>query len=237
MNPIGILMREHRLIERIIPPLQAQLNKISTGMDADPRLIANAVKFFVNYTDKTHHGKEENILFRELEKKELSSPAAHTMEQLILGHNFARETVKRLQDANNRYIEGEQDSVSEISECLLDLTLFYPNHIAMEDKTFFHPIMVYFTEEEKNAMVQEFWNYDRHLIDTGYRKIIDEVSMYFSDLTRWVCTTCGYIYDPETADVEEGSFNIPFQELPPEFLCSVCFSPKQTFEKKFITKQ
>jgi hemerythrin-like domain-containing protein/rubredoxin len=234
MNPIGILMKEHRLIERIIPPLKNQLNKISvTETNLDPKLIENAVKFFINYTDHTHHGKEENILFRELEKKELSQSATHTMNQLIEGHSFARDTVDKLQDANNRYIMGEKESIPIIRKCLMDLTLFYPNHIAKEDETFFPPIMAYFNIEEQDKMVQEFWRYDKTIIDTGYRNIIEEVSMYFNDLTRWVCTACGYIYDPETASVEEGGFNAPFQELPPEFLCPVCFSPKQSFEKQF----
>lgn len=233
MNPIGILMKEHRLIERIIQPLQTQLNIISTETEIDPKLIASAVKFFINYTDLTHQGKEEKILFRELEKKELSPSAQQTMRELIQHHNHARTTIKKLQDANNRFIEGEKDSITDIRECLVDLVLFYPNHIEKEDKTFFQPAMAYFSDEEKDIMIQEFWSYDRGLIDVGYKKIVDEVSMYFNDLTRWVCTTCGYLYDPERAALEETSFNIPFQELPPEFLCSVCNSPKQAFKKQF----
>jgi rubredoxin len=67
----------------------------------------------------------------------------------------------------------------------------------------------------------------------GYKKVVDEVSMYFQGLTRWVCTVCGYIYDPESAALKETGSDIPFQELPPDFLCSFCFSPKEAFEKQF----
>lgn len=228
-------MREHRLIERMIPPLKTQLNKGSSGTKVDPSLIASAAKFFTYYTDLSHHGKEKNILFRELEKKDLSPSALQTMRELIQDHAYARNAVKKLAAANNRFIEGEEDSISEIQDRIIDLIILYPNHILKEDKTFFPPIMAYFSVEEQDKMVQEFWEYDRNLIDIGYKKVVDEVSMYFHDLTRWVCTTCGYIYDPETAALKGAGVNIPFQELPPEFLCSFCFSPKETFEKQFIT--
>jgi hemerythrin-like domain-containing protein len=225
-------MREHRLIERIIPPLKTQLNRLSDEKMIDPILIARAIKFFTHYTDLTHHGKEENILFRELEKKELSPKAKQIMKELIQDHIFARNTLKDLTEANNNFIEGEQDSVSNIRDNLVKLIMFYPDHIAKEDKTFFHPAMVYFSPEELDKMVQEFWEYDRKLIDVGYKKVVDEISLYFQDLTRWVCTICGYLYDPETASHKEIGSNIPFQELPPDFLCSFCFSPKETFEKQ-----
>lgn len=235
VKPIGILMREHRLIERILPPLQTELNKLSVKPEVDPVIITSAVKFFTQYTDLTHHGKEEKILFRELEKKELSPKALQTMNELKRQHDFAREAVNRLKKANNLFIEGEKNSINEIRDSLVNLIVFYPDHISKEDNTFFYPVMSYFTEEEQDKMVQEFWEYDRELIDVGYKKIVNEISMYFQDLTRWVCTTCGYIYDPETATLKEPGLNLPFQELPPDFLCAVCFSPKQAFEQQFRT--
>jgi rubredoxin len=48
---------------------------------------------------------------------------------------------------------------------------------------------------------------------------------------RWVCTGCGYIYDPAVGDpkgeVEPGT---PFEEIPETWCCPVCYLPKDAFD-------
>jgi rubredoxin len=45
-------------------------------------------------------------------------------------------------------------------------------------------------------------------------------------MERWVCTVCGYIYDPVDND------NIPFEKLPNDWVCPVCGAEKDAFEKE-----
>ncbi len=46
----------------------------------------------------------------------------------------------------------------------------------------------------------------------------------------WVCSACGYIYDPAEGDPEQ---NIPagtaFEDLPPAWVCPVCGAPQSEF--------
>ncbi len=70
MQAIGLMMIEHRLIEKIVPVLEKELERLNQGGVPDPLLIESAVDFFRTYADRTHHGKEEDILFRELKKKQ-----------------------------------------------------------------------------------------------------------------------------------------------------------------------
>lgn len=51
---------------------------------------------------------------------------------------------------------------------------FYPKHIEKEDKHFFMPIMNYFTQEEKEAMLLEEWEFDKNLIHQIYKNKISE---------------------------------------------------------------
>lgn len=52
-------------------------------------------------------------------------------------------------------------------------------------------------------------------------------------LSKYKCSVCGYIYDPENGDPES---NIPpgtsFEELPEEWVCPVCGAGKDEFEKE-----
>mgnify|MGYP000055270791 CR=1 FL=1 len=76
MQPIGPLMHEHRLIEKIIPLIEKQLKAVRQKGEVNGRFIEGTVDFFRTYADRTHHGKEEDILFTALREKELSSEGA-----------------------------------------------------------------------------------------------------------------------------------------------------------------
>jgi flavin reductase (DIM6/NTAB) family NADH-FMN oxidoreductase RutF/rubredoxin len=50
---------------------------------------------------------------------------------------------------------------------------------------------------------------------------------------RYVCTVCGYIYDPEKGDPEGNvKAGTRFEELPAEWVCPVCGAEKDKFEKE-----
>ncbi len=51
-------------------------------------------------------------------------------------------------------------------------------------------------------------------------------------MTKWRCTVCGYVYDPEEGDSESGiKPGTPFEELPDDWVCPLCGASKDQFEK------
>lgn len=173
MKPIGPLMIEHRLIERMIAIVKEELNKIERGKKADPIFIDTYVDFARTYADRCHHGKEEDILFRDLAKKKLSPGHKKTVDELVEEHVYARKTVGELVAAKDKYVQGNSNALKEITAKLGALAQFYPKHIEKEDKHFFFPILDYFTKQEQDAMLQEFWEFDRKLIHEKYQKIVE----------------------------------------------------------------
>lgn len=174
MKPIGPLMVEHRLIERMIAVVKDEVNKIRKGKKADPLFIDTYVDFARTYADRCHHGKEEDILFRDLIKKELSPGHKKTMDELVEEHVYARKMVGELVAAKDRYIQGEKDALRDVVARLQSLAEFYPKHIEKEDKHLFFPILDYFTKQEQDTMLQEFWEFDRKLIHEKYQKIVEQ---------------------------------------------------------------
>ncbi|MFH2128073.1 MAG: hemerythrin domain-containing protein, partial [Pseudomonadota bacterium] len=83
MQPIGPLMHEHRLIERMVALIQKQANQLQEGAKPDSRFIDDAVEFFRFYADRCHHGKEEDLLFLELRNKGLPSELSIITDELI----------------------------------------------------------------------------------------------------------------------------------------------------------
>ncbi|MCD1294043.1 cation-binding protein [Methanocella sp. CWC-04] len=175
MMPIAPLMIEHRLIERMITLVKEQLREIKETGTLDLLFIDAAVDFMRTYADRTHHGKEEDILFRDLSEKYLSREHRMTMGELIQEHNFARNTVSKLVSAKESYLKGDDGAINDVLSCLGDLVELYPHHIEKEDKHFFIPSMSYFSEGEKDDMLKEFWDFDRKMIHEKYGSIVKKL--------------------------------------------------------------
>jgi hemerythrin-like domain-containing protein len=166
-------MWEHRLIERMLISVEAEILQINSRFN--PIFIDTIVDFIRIYADRTHHGKEEDILFRDMKKKPLSGEHERIMNELVEEHVFARKTVGRLVKAKEDFLKGNAGSLSEITDCLKTLTEFYPRHIEKEDKHFFFPVMEYFSKEEQDAMLAGFYEFDRNMIHEKYNKVADAV--------------------------------------------------------------
>ena len=173
MMPVGPLMIEHKLIERMIRIMQANLEAISKEGKIDPAFIDTAVDFIRTYADRCHHGKEEDILFRDLAKKKMSDEHQRIMQELIEEHKMGRNNVKKLVEAKEKYVKGSKDALKDIVSNMEILVKFYPKHIEKEDKHFFLPCMDYFTDEEKNAMLNEMQEFDRNMIHEKYAKVVE----------------------------------------------------------------
>ena len=46
-------------------------------------------------------------------------------------------------------------------------------------------------------------------------------------MEKYVCTVCGYVYDPIEND------NVAFEDLPEDWVCPLCAVGKDMFEKEF----
>jgi rubredoxin len=48
---------------------------------------------------------------------------------------------------------------------------------------------------------------------------------------RYICTCCGYIYDPEAGDpLNEVAPGTAFDELPESWVCPLCYAEQSSFD-------
>ena len=174
MWPIGPLMHEHRLIEKMIALIEKEITRLREGGQLDPVFINAGVDFIRTYADRCHHGKEEDILFRDLRTRDTGPELAAMMKELIEDHEYGRSLVAKLVAAKDRYLAGDSSAKTEAMNLLGKLVEFYPRHIEKEDKHFFFPCMDLFNKGEKDAMLEEFHGFDRQLIHEIYRDVVDK---------------------------------------------------------------
>ena len=191
MQPIGPLMIEHRLIERLLTLMAREFKRIRDNVDVDPEFafvdpgfIDTAVDFIRTYADRCHHGKEEDLLFKALAEKNLSPEHRRIVEELIQEHAWAREATASLAKAKEAYLLEKPGAVDDLMEQLEKLVDFYPRHIDKEDKHFFIPCMAYFSEAEQADLLARMHEFDRLLIHEKYRGLVESMEQ------RRGCKTC-----------------------------------------------
>ncbi len=173
MQARGLLMIEHRLIERMVVVIRRRLDVVRLSGEIDPLFADATADFIRTYADRTHHGKEEDILFRELETRALSPEHRRMMDELKRDHAWGRAMTKGVVEATARYRDGDRKALADVTEHLQALLELYPKHIQKEDTVFFPAARAYFTYEEDQAMLAEFWKFDRAMVHEKYRGVVE----------------------------------------------------------------
>jgi rubredoxin len=53
-----------------------------------------------------------------------------------------------------------------------------------------------------------------------------------TNMDKWICTACGYVYDPEVGDPDSGiEAGTKFEDIPDDWVCPLCGLGKDAFEK------
>ncbi|NLE68772.1 MAG: cation-binding protein [Clostridiales bacterium] len=173
MKPNGILMIEHRLIEKFLVMVGQEIDRIDERLAADEGFLKSTVDFIRNYADGIHHGKEEDILFEQLKDKAMNAEETAMMEELNAEHVVSRRMVSELVEAEAGYFGGDRTQLDVIKEKLTFLVNFYPVHIAKEDKDFFPKSQRYFSAEELDRMLAEFQAFDSGMDKEKYSRMYE----------------------------------------------------------------
>ena len=168
-------MIEHRLIEKVLRVAQ-QRAESTLKTDYNPVFVETVVDFIKVYADRTHHGKEEDILFAELQKKRLGESDARIMAELVEEHSQARARVREIVELNESYKKGNGSVAARIADLILWLAAFYPVHIKKEDRRFFPDTERYFSGTELEDLLARFREFDQQMIHEKYRKVYEAMT-------------------------------------------------------------
>ena len=130
------LREEHQLILRVADAMQALLADADgpTGLDFDT--IADCVTFIRLFADACHHGKEEDLLFPELEAAGMprhQGPIAVMLYEHQQGRAFARQMVDSLVPARG----GDPHALSTLENAARGYIDLIRGHILKEDRILF----------------------------------------------------------------------------------------------------
>lgn len=129
---IEILMGEHRLIEQVLGSLETYTVGIRDGLEPQRRTLADYARFFRDFADACHHGKEEDLLFRRMMERGFpreTGPLAVMFHEHVLGRARVA-TLRELSEAEGPLAAVEVQLAVESSQAFIDLLRA---HILKED--------------------------------------------------------------------------------------------------------
>jgi len=134
MDAFETLMDEHRQIERILGSLETFATRLEQG--ADPSLLSGFVEFLRGFADRTHHGKEEEILFSLLIARGMSREAG-PIAVMLHDHDQGRGLVSvlaRASEAADAFAPAERQEAVRAARRFVALLR---HHIYKEDTILF----------------------------------------------------------------------------------------------------
>ncbi len=133
VSAFDILRSEHRVIERIIPVLNAFSKSLEDGRIPPTESIENIIDFIQRFVDKCHHGKEELGLFPVLESKDQN--ISNKLRVLSIEHEFGRRIFSTIKEYYGRIEETSFDAKA-LARHLHAYAQFLAEHIRKEEETF-----------------------------------------------------------------------------------------------------
>lgn len=163
MDPLRILMDEHRQIERLLGALDAFA---ADPTDADPRgRLRRLVTVVRGFADKAHHGKEEDLLFVAMEQSGFPSqfgPLAVMRHE----HDVGREHVGALAVLAEPGGEWTADERRILRTRATAFSSMLRAHIQKEDQVLYPMAEGHLSGDELAELARAF---ERHEVEHGRR--------------------------------------------------------------------
>lgn len=130
----SVLREEHQRILQVASALEQRLDVRPEPLDLDT--VEQCVRFFRLFADACHHGKEEDLLFPELQSRGMprdSGPIAVMLHE----HRLGREFVGAMADAMDGARKGDEVATSRLVNAGRGYIDLIRAHIMKEDHVLF----------------------------------------------------------------------------------------------------
>ena len=160
------LKTEHEAVKLMLKILEAACDSLKAGKKLQISDFDDMIDFLKVFVDQCHHGKEELLLFPQLEKEGVQKENG-PIGVMLAEHEQGRGYIRAMSQAVADYKSGTTDSTQLLIENgtlyieLLDQHIYKENNVlfAMADKLF--------TEKTQNELFDRFEELEEKVIGLG----------------------------------------------------------------------
>jgi len=155
MEIIDRLKEEHQAILLMLQVLEAACNKLEAGEDVNKDDIYKMVEFIKIFADKSHHYKEEDLLFPAMVEAGIPKDGG-PIGVMLAEHTTGRNFVQGMSQALEEFSTGSAKAASQIVSNARGYIELLTNHIYKEDNILYPMAEMHITAERHSVLLQEF---------------------------------------------------------------------------------
>lgn len=184
LESIKIMVEEHANVRRMLKVIRRICYRVLTEGDYDIDDFTRIIDFVRTYTDKLHHGKEEDILFKTMEEELERLAKSGAIKGMYIEHDNGRLYMANLENGVAKFKEGDDEARLDIianSICYADLL---DRHIEKENTAMYN-----FAERMLSNESKEFIENEAKKIDEQANKdgIQEKYLNLLSELEKKYC--------------------------------------------------
>ncbi len=150
-----VLRKEHDAILSMLDATDEVARRLYAGERVEPKTLDGLVEFFRLFADRCHHGKEEDLLFRLLEKKGMPV-AGGPIGVMLQEHEQGRSLTRQMADAATEYRKGASAAGAGWAEAARHYVPLLRGHIAKENDILFVLADRMLSPEEQDTLAGDF---------------------------------------------------------------------------------
>ena len=166
MHPTETLSTEHQAVLAALQILEQAGQSLAVGNKAAAGDLDQLLDFFRGFVDRCHHGKEEQVLFPELEKRGVPRERG-PIGVMLSEHEMGRELVRRLQAQVDAFRSGAAAAAEEIPSLAASFRGLMEAHIQKEDNVLFPMAARLLSPAEAEAMARAFERIELEHVGAG----------------------------------------------------------------------
>lgn len=154
-TPVEELMHEHEYILKVVNALKILGDQLERDKQVDADLLRGAVRFFREFADVCHHGKEEAVLFPAMERAGVPESGC-PLGALRSEHKKGRVLVSSFSDSVEAYAVDPSAAREGLVADIAAIYRLYPDHIWKEDDMVFPMVDRLFGPEDLQQLRADF---------------------------------------------------------------------------------
>ncbi len=178
MSATQQLKDEHEGILLMLKILDQVVAKLEAKETVNPEHLRRIVEFFQVFADKCHHGKEEDLLFPELEKSGISRERG-PIGVMLAEHQQGRTFVRGMAEAAAQYKRGDAKGGTEFATNARDYIALLTHHIGKENNVLFPMADRVLSKKKQTELEEGFEKIEREKIGKGthegFHKLLNDL--------------------------------------------------------------
>jgi hemerythrin-like domain-containing protein len=176
----GILRREHELILAVADVLERLVDRVGEGSELDRDVAVRCVSFIRLYADLCHHGKEESLLFPELEQHGLPSDQG-PIAVMLQEHEMGRGLVREMSGALAGTTSGD-DTTSVFTAAALSYVDLIRDHISKENTILFEMADNIVVGDDCRALCDRYVDVDLRLFGERSKPELEQMAADLAEI-------------------------------------------------------